>query len=76
MPCLSKTTRQTIVFSQSDIFRTFYLRKLIEFPEELVESKDQLVGGEGLGEGGEVHNIGVQDAHVVVALQSRQSINR
>ncbi len=56
-------------------FRTFYLRNLIEFPEKLVESEDQLVGRQGLGEGGEVHNIGVEDAHVVVALQSRQSIN-
>ena len=56
-------------------YRTFYLRNLIELPEELVESEDQLVGGQGLGEGGEVHNIGVEDAHVVVALQSRQSIN-
>ncbi len=56
-------------------YRTFYLRNLIEFPEELVESEDQLVGGQGLREGGEVHDIGVQDAHVVVALQSRQSIN-
>jgi hypothetical protein len=56
-------------------FRTFYLRNLIELPEELVESEDQLVGGQGLGEGGKVHNIGVEDAHVVVALQSRQSIN-
>ncbi len=60
---------------QLQFFRTFYLRKLIEFPEELVESEDQLMGGQGLGEGGEVHNIGVEDAHVVVALQSRQSIN-
>jgi hypothetical protein len=47
-----------------------YLGNLVELAEELVEREYQLVGGQGLGEGGEVDNVRVQDAHVVVALQS------
>ena len=39
-----------------------YLRKLVKPPKELVERGDQLGGGQLLGQGREVDDVGVKDA--------------
>ena len=46
-----------------------YLRQLVEPSEELVEGGHQVVRGQGLRQRGEVHDVGVQDTYVVVALE-------
>ena len=48
-----------------------YLRQLVEPSEELVEGGHQVVRGQGLRQRGEVHDVGVQDTYVVVALEYR-----